>query len=79
MMESNTAEITYKNITGERSSVNVAGENIDREIISKLAELRSEGHTIVKTVMVILDVEYVYEYDESGHIEHVLRNGGTTP
>jgi YD repeat-containing protein len=77
-----SAVITFQRVTGMRDTVSVFGRDsreLDSEIIESLNEIRLRGHLIIKTEMTVHGEDWVYEYDEDGHVTRAFRNGDLTP
>lgn len=81
MGQVNVATLTFQLATGSRAVRYVHGtdENLDSRIIDAIGMHRAAGQRIVKAEMTINGEEWIYEYDSTGHIERIFRNGAVTP
>jgi gamma-glutamylcyclotransferase (GGCT)/AIG2-like uncharacterized protein YtfP len=82
VVEQPTAKITFERVTGVRGTLEVTGRSVfelDKNIIEAIDELRVRDCKMVKTEMDIHGVEWVYEYDSTGHIERTFRMGEVVP
>lgn len=78
-----TAALTYEtHHNGQRHTLSVDGRDsrdIDRKIVQAIGNIRAGGHRMVKTEMNVNGDEWTYEYDSTGQVQHVFRNGESTP
>jgi hypothetical protein len=76
------AKLVYQRPNGKRHTMRIDcrdQRDADRRVVAAVGNIRAGGNRMVRTDMTIGEDDWAYEYDATGKIENVFKNGEVTP
>lgn len=77
-----SATLHFTRANGDRRSLVLEARDsrsLDGMIVDRIGDIRAAGNRMVKTDLTIDGEQWTYEYDGTGHVERIFRNGEVTP